>query len=387
MGGAINRDASVRPTTGVNNQLKPFSEETRRLQAEINQAIDEGKLPGPKLKEDGIEGPKTRAKLQEFQALKQPEAPQPQQPAAPTGDRRQTKDPTVGEYVEGQIREFGQELKEDAQLSAIMLTPGLNVVAGVIMTRHMNEARERIAKLPMDPEGNWKKEAAKILAEERQEARREILELPGKAAQGVVDGVNTAVDAVDKTVDHAVEAVDRTVDQGVEAAKEVWNGVEGKTAEAWAYAKEAVPRAFRELATDAKVAVIMANPLFAAPSAIILKNHMAKAYDRIMKLPMDPQGNWKKEAARIRDEEMAAAKQEILGLPQRALDTVVDTATGVYESAKKGVIIAGNWIEREVKEEIEETKQEIKQARRGIGGFFGAIANGISRFGKWIAGE
>ncbi len=382
MGGVSNTNA-VRQTAAVNTQLKPFSEETRRLQAEINQAIDDGKLPGPKLKEDGIEGPKTRAKLQEFQALKQAAAATP----TASADQVATKVPTVGEYVEGQIKEFGNELKEDAQLSAIMLAPGLNVVAGVIMTRHMNEAREQIAKLPMDPEGKWKQEAAKILDKERHEAREEILALPGKAAQGVVDGVNTAVETVDHAVDKAVETVDKTIDQGIEAAKGAWDGVSGKAGEAWAYAKEAVPRAFREIAADAQVAAVMVNPLFAAPSAIILQNHMAKAYDRIMKLPMDPDGKWKQEAVKIRNEEMAAAKKEIVGLPGRALDTVVDTATGIYEGAKSGVISAGNWIAKEVNEEIQETKQEIKEARKGIGGFFGAIASGISRFGKWIAGE
>lgn len=402
MPGPINRDVSVRPTIGATNQLKPFNEGTRSLQIEINKAIDSGLIPGPRLKEDGIEGPRTRAKLQEYMDIK------PDAPATPS-DRRDTKDPTVGEYVEGQIREFGKELQEDAKLSAIMLTPGLNVVAGVIMTRHMNQARERIAKLPMDPDGNWKKEAAKIMADERHEAREEILALPGKAAQGVVDGVSTAVDAVEgavdgaveavektvdgavdaveKTVDQAAEAVDRTIDQGVAAAKDAWKGVSGKAGEALEYAKVAVPRAFKELATNAEVAVIMANPLFVAPSAIILKNHMAKAYDRIMKLPMDPQGKWKQEAARIRDEEQEAAKKEIIALPGRALDTVVDTATDVYEGAKQGVITAGNWIGRQVQEEIEETKQEVKQVRKGIGGFFGGIANGLQRFGKWIAGE
>lgn len=385
MAGSVNNDVTLRPTAGANGQLKPYSEETKRLQAEINQAIDAGKLPGPRLKEDGIEGPKTRAKLQEYQAT-QKTAPAAT-PAGPSTDRLESKDPTVGEYVEGQIREFGKELQEDAKLSAIMLTPGLNVVAGVIMTRHMNQARERIAKLPMDPDGHWKTEAAKIFAEERQEAREEILALPGKAAQGVVDGVTTVVDGVNTAVDTVDKAVDHAIDQGVEAAKGVWNSASGKAAEAWSYAREAVPRAFKEVATDAQVAVIMANPIFAAPSAIVLKNHMAKAYDRIMKLPMDPDGKWKVEAAKIRDEEMAAAKQEILGLPHRALDTVVDTATGVYEGAKKGLLIAGNWIGQQVQEEIDETKREIKQVRHGLGGFFGAIASGLSRFAKWIAGD
>ncbi|HEY9856951.1 MAG TPA: hypothetical protein V6D05_14505 [Stenomitos sp.] len=378
MAGSVNNDVTLRQTAGVNTQLKPFSEETKRLQAEINQAIDEGKLPGPKLKEDGIEGPKTRAKLQEYQTVARPEELKSATAVATAQaqtDRLESKDPTVGEYVEGQVRAFGKELQEDAQLSAIMLTPGLNVVAGVIMTRHMNQARERIAKLPMDPDGNWKKEAAKIFDEERQGAREEILALPGKAAQGVVDGVNTAIDTVDKAVD-----------QGVEAAKGVWNGATGKVAEAWSYAKEAVPRAFKEVATDAQVAAVMANPLFAAPSAIILKNHMAKAYDRIMKLPMDPDGKWKQEAAKIRDEEMGAAKQEILDLPHRALDTVVDTATGIYEGAKKGLTIAGTLIGQEVQREVNEVKREVKEVRHGIGGFFGAIANGLARFGKWVAG-
>lgn len=409
MAGSVNKSGSVRPTVSATNQLKPFNEGTRSLQIEINKAIDSGLIPGPRLKEDGIEGPKTRAKLQEYMDIK-PETP------ATQSDRRDAKDPTVGEYIEGQIHAFGQELKEDAKLSAIMLAPGLNVVAGVIMTRHMNQAREQIAKLPMDPDGNWKKEAARILDAERHEAREEILALPGKAAQGVVDGVNaavdgvhTAVDAVDRTLDQAADAVDRgvdqavdavdrtltqagaavdrTIDQGIEAAQGVWNDATGKVGEAWAYAKVAVPRAFKEIATDAQVAAIMVNPLFVAPSAIILKNHMAKAYDRIMKLPMDPQGKWKLEAAKIRDEEQAAAKKEILGLPGRALHTVVDTATGIYEGAKKGVLIAGAMIEHEIKEEIEETKREVKAVRKGIGGFFGAIASGLSRFAKWIAGE
>lgn len=391
MAGSVNKSGSVRPPVSATNQLKAFNEGTRSLQIEINKAIDSGLIPGPRLKEDGIEGPKTRAKLQEYMDIK------PDAPATPS-DRRDAKDPTVGEYVEGQIQAFGQELKEDAKLSAIMLAPGLNVVAGVIMTRHMNQARERIAKLPMDPDGNWKKEAAKIMGEERREAREEILALPGKAAQGVVDGVNTAVDAVDRTVDGAVDAVektvdgavavvDRTVDQGVEAARDAWKGATGAAGEAWDYAKVAVPRAFKELATNAEVALIMANPLFVAPSAIIIKNHMAKAYDRIMKLPMDPAGKWKVEAAKIRDEAQEAAKKEILALPGRALDTVVDTATDVYQGAKNGVITAGTWIGKQVQEEIEETKQEVKQVRRGIGGFFGGIASGIQRFGKWIAGE
>lgn len=308
---------------------------------------------------------------------------------ASEGDRLAAKDPTVGQYVEEQIRQAGETLKTDSEVAAITVVAG--PVVAVIEARHLNQARERIAKLPMDPEGHWKQAAANIVAEENAAAKQEILGLPGRAAQGVVDGANAVANGVQAGVTAAAQAADQA-----------WGQAKGAFKLAYDYAKDAVPKAFGELATDSAVAAIALNPLGVGPSAVIVGNHMASAYERISKLPMDPEGHWKEKAATIIAEEQEGAKKDILALPGKAYQGVVDTANIVYASAAKQVAtvrdgIAGivdqtlktvehataiaEWeVESRVSNLEHGVANEVSKVRHGVGGW-------LKELGKTISGD
>ncbi len=311
--------------------------------------------------------------------------------AKPKEDVNATRYPTVGEHIENTLTEAKNEFFESAKIAGVMAIPGVNVAAGVVYARHMSEARKEIAQLPMDPEGKWKDKARDIISRHHEAAEDEIIALPGK----VVDG---AVDAVDKVVDGAVDT-----------AEAVWGGVTDAAEAAWDFAKTEVPRAAKELGRDAAVLAIMANPLGAVPSGVIISNHMAQANKRIMDLPMDPEGKWKSEARAIVREEMAEAKQEILDLPGKAWQGVKDVSNSIYTGARNAVVAtgeaivdageavvdgvvmageaivdAGETVVKTVDKAIDQTVAEItenfEKARKGLGGAF-------ERFGRWIAGN
>lgn len=383
------------------------------------------------LNKDGKVG---RQEAVEFKEAKVAQAQGPAKPAAPAkpqGDVIKTQYPTVGEAIENTLTDAKNEFFESAKIAGVMAIPGVNVAAGVVYARHMNEARREIAQLPMDPEGKWKDKARDIVNRHHEAAEDEILALPGKVAQGVVNAgeavVEGVVDAGEAVVDGVVTAGEAVVDAGeavvegaVDAAEAVWGGVTGAAQSAWEFAKTEVPRAAKELATDAAVVAIMANPLGAAPSGIIIGNHIAQANKRIMDLPMDPEGKWKDQARAIIREEMAEAKHEILGLPGRAWEGVKDVSAAIYTGAQTaliatgeaivdageavvgGVVAAGEAVadageavvdgvvhgvntavqavDHAVDSTVEAVTNKFEQARRGLGG-------AISRFGRWISGD
>lgn len=333
------------------------------------------------------DGKVSRSEAQQFIEKKVPESkvtetkPKPETvPAKPTGDVNQTQYPTVGEAIENALGEAKNEFFESAKIAGVMAIPGVNVAAGVVYTRHMNEARKEIAQLPMDPEGKWKDKAREIINAHHEAAEDEIIALPGKVVSG-------AVDVVDKAVDGAVDA-----------AEAVWGGVTDAAEAAWDFAKTEVPRAAKELGRDAAVLAIMANPLGAAPSGVIIGNHIAQANKRIMDLPMDPEGKWKETAREIVREEMAEAKQEILELPGKAWQGVKDVSNAVYDGARTAVIATGDAIvsageavvdgvntavkavDHAVDQTIAEITENFEKARKGLGAAF-------ERFGRWIAGN
>ncbi len=354
------------------------------------------------------DGKVTRPEAQQYIESKVPQKAEAKAEAKPTaepkpkGDVNQTQYPTVGEHIENTLSEAKNEFFESAKIAGVMAIPGVNVAAGVVYTRHMNEARKEIAQLPMDPEGKWKDKARDIVNKHHEAAEDEIIALPGK----VVDG---AVDAVDKVVDGAVET-----------AEQVWGGVTDTAEAVWEFAKTEVPKAAKELGRDAAVLAIMANPLGAAPSGVIIGNHIAQANQRIMDLPMDPEGKWKDQAREIVREEMAEAKQEILELPGKAWQGVKDVSTAIYEGASNaiqatgeaivdageavvdGVVATGEAIvdageavvdgvtdaakatvkavDNAVDSTVKAVTDSFDKARKGLGGAF-------ERFGKWIAGN
>lgn len=423
----INKAAGMNPALPATG-IKPYSEGTKKLQQELNKHIDQGHIPGPRLKEDGREGPRTRAKMQELQQYtkaQQPDLGKAAQGVMPSNaevkpstgfmpteaksnvkpvlasDKNEAKYPTVGEYVEDQIKQAGQELKEDAQVAAITVVAA--PVVALIEGRHLNQARERIAKLPMDPDGKWKQEASKILAEEQAAAKKEILALPGKVADGVVDGAiavkDGVVDAAEAVADGVSDAAEAVADGVSDAAKAVGNAVD-------AFGDQIAEMA-HDLKDDAQVVAVTA--LAPIPVAIIQGKHLEQARERIAALPMDPEGKWKLEAKKILAEEQAEAKAEILALPGKVVDGVVDGAIAVKdgvvdaaEAVADGVSDAatavGNTVvksykiaEFAVEEAVDDVKdfandvaedvsKGVKEARKDVGGFF-------QRIGKWIAGD
>lgn len=421
------------------NGVKPYSEGTKKLQQELNKHIEQGHISGPRLREDGKEGPKTRAKMHELQNFTKaqqcettavvPAKPtsvtkQPTKPLAT--DKNETKYPTVGEYVDGQIKKVGQELKEDAQVAAV--TAIAAPVVAVIEARHLNQARERIAKLPMDPDGKWKQEAGKIFAEEQAAAKKEILAIPGKVADGVQDA---AVAVKDGVVDAAV-----TVKEGVsDAADAVADGIQDgavaladgviavgdtvvKAGKAIGNAADAFGDKITEMTHDLKddAQVIAVTAIAPIPAAVIQGKHLEQARERIAALPMDPEGKWKKEASKILAQEQAEAKAEIIALPGKVVDGVADFAGDVKDAAlyvaedvRRDVVRTGQTIVKgykiaefaveeavhDVKDAVDDTakglksaalyvaedvRRDVKEARQDVGGFF-------QRVGKWISGD
>jgi hypothetical protein len=411
----IDKKAPTRPVT-LPQQVKPYSEATLKRQKELNGLIDQGKLKGTKLKEDGIEGPMTRALNAEAERIQAAPAPSARQggvgQAQPPASRDEVKTPvkTVGEYVEDQIQELGKELKEDAQVAAISAVAA--PVVGVIVARNANQAREKIAKLPMDPEGRWKAEANQILKQEMAEAKKEILALPGDA----IDGLKAGKEAVVRTAQEAGQWVDRQLDDASALASKAWDKLEHHSGEAWNHAREAVPRIFKSALEDAKVGAIALNPLGAGPSAAIVARHTREAYDEIAKLPMDPEGKWKQKADAIIDREAGEAKREILDLPGRAWDSVADVADETTQAVSRAVDATGKAIDQAVDatgkalhdvadatsrkaHEIADgtvntarkvariVDHEIDEARDGLGGAIQNVGNWLGNLGKRIAGQ
>lgn len=435
--------STIKNVAGTNaalqaNGVKPYSEGTKKLQQELNHHIDQGHISGPKLREDGKEGPKTRAKMHELQNYMKAQqcetgtavvplkpTPVPVAPKPPTGalapkqptkplpaDTNETKYPTVGEYVDGQIKKVGQELKEDAQVAAV--TAIAAPVVAVIEARHLNQARERIAKLPMDPDGKWKQEAGKIFAEEQAAAKKEILAIPGKVADGVVDAAEAVADGVhDAAVavkDGVVDAADAVADGVHDAAVAVKEGV-SDAVEAVGNAADAFGDKISDMAHDLKddAQVIAVTAIAPIPAAIIQGKHIEQARERIAALPMDPEGKWKLEAKKIIAQEQAEAKAEIIALPGKVVDGVVDGAVAVKddvvhaaETVADGVSDAAHAVgdtvvkgykiaEFAVEEAVDDVKdfandvaddinKGVKEARKDVGGFF-------QRVGKWISGD
>ncbi|MEB3186440.1 MAG: hypothetical protein VKP72_03275 [bacterium] len=419
MSAPIDKKAPTRPVS-LPSQVKPYSEATLKRQKELNGLIDQGKLKGTKLKEDGVEGPLTRALNAEAERIQAPPAPTARQggigQAQPPAARDEVKTPTktVGEYVENQIQELGKELKEDAQVAAISAVAA--PVVGVILARNANQAREKISKLPMDPEGRWKAEANQILKQEMAEAKKEILALPGDA----IDGMKAGKDAVVRTAQEAGQWVDRQLDDASALASKAWDKLEHHSGEAWNHAKEAVPRIFKSALEDAKVGAIALNPLGAGPSAAIVARHTREAYDEIAKLPMDPEGKWKQKADAIIDREAGEAKREILELPGRAWDSVADGARQVADETTQAVSRAVDATGKAIDQAVDATGKalhdvadatsrkaheiadgtvntarkvarivdhEIDEARDGLGGAIQNVGNWLGNLGKRIAGQ
>jgi hypothetical protein len=239
----MNLASNVSKTSGATpvNGVKPYNEDTKKLQAELNKHIELKHIPGPKLREDGKEGPVTRAKLQELQTYQKAQAtPATSEQATvtrPPTDRLEAKNPTVGEFLDEQVKKAGQELKEDAQVLAV--TAVAAPLVGLIEARHLNQARERIAKLPMDAAGNWKQTAKTILAEEQAAAKQEILGLPGKlvdsganAAKAVGDRVSDTASGLKSAALYVAEDVRRDVVRTAQTVSDGYKAVESKVEEA-----------------------------------------------------------------------------------------------------------------------------------------------------------
>lgn len=143
---------------------------------------------------------------------------------AKTPDRVKTQDPTVGEYVDAQYKDFWTGLVNATPLMAsAALLPGPTLaVAGVIEARHLYNAKQQIYKLPMDPDGNWKLEADRIMHAEQHAAAQEILNLPKTVVTGVAHGVSYAAD---KVGDAAVYTFDAVGDAAHYAADKVGDAV------------------------------------------------------------------------------------------------------------------------------------------------------------------
>jgi hypothetical protein len=120
-----------------------------------------------------------------------------------------------------------------------------------------------------------------------------------------------------------------------------------------------------------------------------------RAISRIWDLPMDPKGEWKREASRISDEEAARADAQIRALPAvRALDAATDAvgdgiawtgrtlasgarAVGDGASAVGHAVVDGaTWAGRQAVE-------LPRSAARGTLSGLESIGEGISRFSRW----
>jgi len=313
----------------------------------------------------------TRQEAQKYVESKIPAAKPPE--AKPSADVNQAKYPTVGEAIENTLTNAKNEFFESAKIAGVMAIPGVNVAAGMVYGRHMSEARKEIAQLPMDPDGKWKSEARAIVSKHHEAAEDEIVALPSKVAQG------------------AVTAVENAVDGAVDAAETVWGGVTDAAGSAWDFAKTEVPRAAKAIGQDVAVLAIMANPLGAAPSAIIVGNHVAQAHKRIMDLPMDPEGKWKDQAHAIVGEEMAEAKQEILGLPGRAWTGVKDVSSAIYTGARDagafvvdGAVVAGEAIALAGEVVIDDMVAGAKEAGKTVVGGVVATGEAIADAGAFV---
>ena len=418
----MNMPIDKKPSTSPlpNQGHKPIHETTLKRQKEINSLIDQGKLTGKHLVEDGIEGPQTRARMAEAEKIQGKASPatRPSETGsrspAPRKDQVQTPTKTVGEYVESQIKEAGKELKEDAQVAAI--TSVAAPVVGVIMARSANQAREKIAKLPMDAEGKWKTEAKQIIRQELGEAKQEILALPELTADRIKAGTDAVVDATVHTareigqaahdakawtVDKATRAeqwVDHQLDEAGVAARKAWGNVEHHGSEAWNYAKGEVPKAFKQALESAEVGAIALNPIGAGPSAVIVARHTREAYADIAKLPMDAEGKWKSQAHAILDREAGEAKREILALPGDAWNTVQAGVREVVDQAGRAANHIADETSRKAHEIADGTvntalkvgrviEHEVGEARDGLGGAIQGAASWLGDLGKRIAGQ
>lgn len=275
------------------------------------------------------------------------QAPVPADPK-PTAQPKDTADlssqnPTVGEYIEQQIGEFKNRALEDAKIAGITALFGPPVV-GVIYGRHMNEAKKKVAALPMDPEGKWKVEAQKIMQEADRAAREEILSLPTRTKDAVVDGLNQAGETVIDGVVAAGEAIERTGQDIVEGVQTVGQAIEQAGEQAVEGLKTAGEYALdfgKDLATNAAVVAITTNPITGPQAGFIVSKHAKQAWEEISKLPMDPDGKWKVERDAILARHMDAAKDEILRLPKQNAQAVGRGVTWAGSKLWEGLKITG----------------------------------------------
>lgn len=108
----------------------------------------------------------------------------------------------------------------------------------------------------------------------------------------------------------------------------------------------------------------------------IKAKNSADAYDRIWDLKMDPAGNWKNEARKIRDQESAEADATIRNLPGvRAIHAAGDAIEDAAEWT-------GDQITAGAKAVAEVPKEAARGAAKGIGG----IGEALTRFSNWALG-
>ncbi|HEY9898346.1 MAG TPA: LysM peptidoglycan-binding domain-containing protein [Pantanalinema sp.] len=135
-------------------------------------------------------------------------------------------------------------------------------------------------------------------------------------------------------------------------------------------------------AVDSTVDVLHGAAELALPPVLlgemvgIKAKNSADAYGRIWDLEMDPAGNWKNEARKIRDEESAEADATIRNLPgvraiHAAGDAIEDAAEWTGDQLKAGA-----------KAVAEVPKGAARGAAKGIGG----IGEALTRFSNWALG-
>lgn len=102
-------DLSAEELEGLQDRVEPYSEATLAKQKEYNQLVEDGKIAGPPLREDGLEGPRTRAVAKQAEEYAKSQAPQPERPQepkaeTPTSQPAPTPTPTPGSETPGAER-------------------------------------------------------------------------------------------------------------------------------------------------------------------------------------------------------------------------------------------------------------------------------------------
>jgi LysM repeat protein len=162
------------------------------------------------------------------------------------------------------------------------------------------------------------------------------------------------------------------------------------------YVKDRVERTVERSVDGLEAAAGIAFPPLLVGQILAIKAAAKeRAISRIWDLPMDPKGEWKREASRISDEEAARADAQIRALPAvRALDAATDAvgdgiawtgrtlasgarAVGDGASAVGHAVVDGaTWAGRQAVE-------LPRSAARGTLSGLESIGEGISRFSRW----